>query len=255
MKTALSVLRRMWRVVRLLPETTSNSIRFRVFFILPRWFRMPKRVRVGSQAIALDFPNEDGMEAAFIECFLRNAYGLGRKLGQVRTIVDVGANAGFFSLAARGIYPGARIHAYEPNPRMLPFLRANTAEMDVQAYAEAVGGSDGFVRVIDVGPSDRARTCASEGGDGAVRQVSLATVVERMGGEVDLLKLDCEGAEWEILTPNGCWKAVRNVRMEYHLFDGQTVEEARKALAENRFKIVYLREHSAESGVIWAARE
>ena len=255
METALSFLRRIWKVLMLLPQTAANSARFGVFFILPRWFRMPKRVRVAKRSIDLVFPDEDGVEAAFIECFLRNAYGLGRRAGAVLTIVDVGANVGFFSLAARDFYPGATIHAYEPNPRILPFLRANVAELDVHVHFEAVGGRDGFVTMIDVGPSDQARTRASEGGVGAVRQAGIATVVDRVGGAVDLLKLDCEGAEWEILTPNDCWKAVRNIRLEYHLSDGQTVEQARKALAGIGFKVIRLREHSAEAGVIWAVRE
>jgi hypothetical protein len=41
--------------------------------------------------------------------------------------------------------------------------------------------------------------------------------VERLGGSVDLLKLDCEGAEWEIFDDLEPFKAVGMVRMEYHL--------------------------------------
>ena len=246
---------RLARAVLALPETTANSVRFGVIFILPRWFRMPARVNVAGRSIPLRFLDEEGVDADFIACFLRNTHGLGRRLGQVRTIVDVGANAGFFSLAARDFYSRATIHAYEPNPRILPLLCANVADLDVHVHPEAVGGADGLVTLVDVGPSDQARTRVSDRGDGAVPQAGIATVVERMGGAVDLLKLDCEGAEWEILTPNDCWKAVRDIRLEYHLFDGQTVEQARKALAGIGFKIIHLREHSAMAGVIWAARE
>ena len=52
---------------------------------------------------------------------------------------------------------------------------------------------------------------------GDISLVSLRTAVERLGGAVDLLKLDCEGAEWEMFDDLEPFKAVRMVRMEYHL--------------------------------------
>jgi hypothetical protein len=52
---------------------------------------------------------------------------------------------------------------------------------------------------------------------GDINLVSLRTAVERLGGSVDLLKLDCEGAEWEIFDDLEPFKAVGMVRMEYHL--------------------------------------
>ena len=100
-----SILRRLYWFILQLPEILANGIRFRVFFILPRWFKMPGSVRVAGRQVRLRYPREEGVEADFISCFLRNAYGLGHKMGEVRTIVDVGANLGFFALAARDYYP------------------------------------------------------------------------------------------------------------------------------------------------------
>jgi hypothetical protein len=57
----------------------------------------------------------------------------------------------------------------------------------------------------------------SDSGD--IPVVSLRTAIERMGGSVDLLKLDCEGAEWSILEHPEAFSAVRCVRMEYHLIE------------------------------------
>jgi FkbM family methyltransferase len=254
MRKILPVLSRLFWFFLLLPETCSNCIRFRVLFVLPRWFKMPAKVHVEKRSIILQFLNEEGVAADFITCFLRNAYGLGRKLEEVRTIIDVGANVGFFSLAARARYPGARIHAYEPNPRIQQALRANVSGLDIHIYQEAVSNSDGYVTMIDVGPSDQARTRISEDSGGGIPQVSLGHAIERIGGSVDLLKLDCEGAEWEILTPSDHWKSVRNIRMEYHLFDRETVEQATAALTGFGFEIIHLRRQSEHGGVIWAQR-
>lgn len=249
--------RRLARFFRLLPETCINCLRFRVAFLLPRWFRMPARVRVAHRSVALQIPEDDGVAADFISCILRNDYGLGRGLSRISTIVDVGANLGFFSLAARARYPTAAIHAYEPNPRIQPLLRSNTSGMGILIHPEAVGRSDGVGRLIDDGPSNQARIAAGEDGpfNCEVPQVSLAEVLRRAGARIDLLKLDCEGAEWQILQPDPCWEFIRNIRIEYHLFHGETAEQAERAVLELGFRILQSRRFNPQSGMVWAARD
>jgi FkbM family methyltransferase len=254
MTPSASIWRRLYLFVLSLPEILANGIRFRVFFILPRWFRMPSSVRVAGRQIRLRNPHEEGVEADFISCFLRNTYGLGHRLGEVRTIVDVGANLGFFALAARDYYPDAAIHAYEPNPRIQPELRENTDGLNIQIFPEAIGSKDGYVSLIDTGPSDQARTRESQGPDGAIPRAGLQTAIDRIGGTVDLLKLDCEGAEWNILELSGCWNSVRNIRLEYHLVDGNTQSDAINALARAGYTIVYAPQPGEHNGMIWAAR-
>ena len=252
MKTIASIFRRLYWFGRSLPEIFANGVRFRVFFILPRWFKTPASVRVTGRQIGLRYPHEEGVDADFISCFLRNAYGLGHKLGEVRTIVDVGANLGFFALAARDFYPNAVIHAYEPNPRIQPELRENTAGSNIRIFSEAVGGKDGFVLLIDIGPSDQART--RESPDGGIPQAGLQTVIDRIGGTVDLLKLDCEGAEWEILESSGCWSSVHNIRLEYHIIDGETQSDAIDALSKAGYKIICAPLPGEHGGTIWAQK-
>jgi FkbM family methyltransferase len=245
---------RLARFLSLLPEAVSNNLRFRTRYVLARTFRMPDRVRVAGRSVALRFPDEEGVDADFLECFVHNAYGLRRGLGEVRTILDVGANVGFFSLAARGHYPRAAIHAYEPNPRVVPFLRDNTAGFGVTIHPEAVGRDDAMVAMIDAGPSNEARTRPSDDPGRGIRQVSLRTAIERIGGAVDLLKLDCEGAEWEILSPDACWRSVRAVRVEYHLLDGHTARDAAGALRACGFDVVRRRYSHECGGVMWGRR-
>ena len=176
MTTGPSIARRLVRLVQRLPESTANSFRFRVPFFLPRWFSVPPEVRVSGKAVKLHFPAGEYAESDFIECFLLNAYGLGHKLGNVRSILDVGANVGFFALAAREYYPDTTIHAYEPNPRVVPLLRANTEGFNVSIYPEAIGSEECFVTVLDEGPSDEARTRRSAESNGAVRQISASSL-------------------------------------------------------------------------------
>jgi FkbM family methyltransferase len=252
MKGVASITRRMFRRALLLPETLASCARFRVFFILPRWFRMPTQVYVADRVVNLRFTHEEGVDANFITCFLDNDYGLGQKLPEVRTILDIGANLGFFSLAARGHYPNAVIHAYEPNPRIQANLCANTSGLNISVFPEAVGNKDCFVAMIDAGPSNQARTQIIAGSERGIPQISLRTALERIGGSVDLLKLDCEGAEWEILALEDCWKSVRNIRMECHLQNGKTVESATRTLMGYGLRILRSKEQGEEQGMIWA---
>lgn len=102
----------------------ANAVRFGFVFTRARWFKMPRTIRAAGRRVPLHYPTDHGAESDFFACFIRNDYGLGQQLPEVRTILDIGANVGFFSMAARGHYPHAVIHAYEPNPRVLSFLTA-----------------------------------------------------------------------------------------------------------------------------------
>lgn len=203
----------------------------------------------------LRFPENENAESDFIECFLLNAYGLGHKLGEVHSILDVGANVGFFALAARHFYPEATIHAYEPNPRVLSHLRFNTEGFNVAVFPEAIGNEECFVTILDEGPSDEARTRRAPSGDSGIRQVTLATAIERINGTVDLLKLDCEGAEWEILKTAGCWHKVRHLRMEIHFFGKETLEQAKAAVRRLQFAILRVHVKNDDMAIIWARRD
>jgi FkbM family methyltransferase len=46
---------------------------------------------------------------------------------------------------------------------------------------------------------------------------SLASAVEALGG-ADLLKLDCEGAEWDLFETVDVWRRIAAITMEYHLW-------------------------------------
>ena len=204
---------------------------------------------MAGRRVTLRYPLERGVETDFVACFIRNDYGLRQRLGEIRTIIDVGANVGFFSIAARGYYPHAAIHAYEPNTRVLPFLASNTSGLDIRVHPEAIGSCDGFVNIIDTGPSNLARTQA--GNQSGIAMIGLDRAIQRIGGKVDLLKLDCEGAEWDLFHLTECWRHVRNLRMEYHLFHRQVFSQVEESLHKNGFAVIHT-EHDVGFGIVWA---
>ncbi|NBW66256.1 FkbM family methyltransferase, partial [bacterium] len=50
-------------------------------------------------------------------------------------------------------------------------------------------------------------------------------------------KLDCEGAEWELLRDVAPWQRVQQLTMEYHLADGQTLAQMRALVERAGFTV------------------
>ena len=205
-------------------EHLSDALRYRLFwwkhsqFFLRRGKFRVRQVKLGGRTVQLSVPagEEQVMDYEFQSIFYGDCYGLGKIEGTVETILDVGSNLGFFSLTARSRFPSARIHSYEPNPKVQNHLQHNTRDLNIEVRAEAVGGADGWIDMQMNETSLLATAVNSEAGK--IKKTAFATIVERIGGTVDLLKLDCEGAEWEIFECKDVWEKVRRITMEYHLW-------------------------------------
>jgi len=213
-----------------------------VYFTGTTRFRLPTSAILNGARRTLNFPADDALAFDVIEVWLDDDYGLGTMTGSIRTVLDVGANVGLFSLWAWRHFPQARIHCYEPNPDIQTYLAANLRCLpDVTIWAEGVSERPGRARLDPVGSSRIVQTTADEAGE--VVMVDLSTAVERLGGHVDLLKLDCEGAEWAIFQDAEAFMTVREIRMEYHLTEGRGIGDLRATAHRLGFEITHLREH------------
>ena len=218
-------------------------MKFGVAFLRTSRFQI-KRVKVGRKVIKLSFPpgEEKVMDYEFKNIFYDDCYGLNKIDGTVESILDIGSNLGFFSLAARSRFPGARIHSYEPNPQIQRHLLNNTRGLSIEVHPEAVGASEGFINLKVDGGSLFARAEASENGN--IKMTAIAHAIDKIGGTVDLLKLDCEGAEWELFEQQEMWKHVNRLTMEYHLWAKPEldVSEMLKIIRNFGFRITHLSE-------------
>jgi FkbM family methyltransferase len=224
-------------------------------FTRARDLRVPASVRVGGCVVPIEAPDEPGIRVAVVDVLLDDCYGL-RPLAAsgVRSVLDVGANVGFFALAAREAFPQAAIHCYEPNPRLVPVLRRHVEAIGGVCHAEAVGLEEGRVELVDHADSVQVQTRSSDAG--SVRQAPFREALARLGGSCDLVKLDCEGAEWGILRDAESWRRVRHLAMEYHLWAGDyRHEDAARAVRELGFKVVTHAPVHAEYGLLLARRE
>jgi len=156
-----------------------------------------------------------------------------------------------FTIAARQFFPEAKIDCYEPNPHLAETLSFNAKQLNAVPYMEAVMKEDCHVN-LNFTESDLATT-ANENQDGNVTGSSLATVIKRIG-EIDILKLDCEGAEWGILKDIESWKHVKSLTMEYHLWGkpGSRVQDIFQLLNEVNFKLIHHTIYNDQQGLIVA---
>lgn len=142
-------------------------------------------------------------------------------------VVDIGANIGVAALML-SIVPGAKVACYEPLPANCEALKANVKINDfhnITIHEEAVSVKDGTLtfaphpdisvagRLIDGPVGDRKNTIT-------VRTVSLASVMN-VYPEIFLMKVDCEGGEYDLIrqiTPDIAPR-IRNLTFEVHDVD------------------------------------
>ncbi len=198
-------------------------------------FQLPDNLLVQGKRHQVNVPSEKGMDGEFIEVLLDDCYGVEQLSKSLKTIIDIGANVGLFPIAARNRFPQAVIHAYEANPNLENYLKHQSQIANFTYFMEAVGAEDGRV-VLDIREvSGKTRSTVSESGD--VPMVSFRRAIERIGGSVDLAKVDCEGAEWLLFEDQDTWQFVQNLSLEYHLWSGHTHAETRQVIENLGFRI------------------
>lgn len=120
------------------------------------------------------------------------------------TVMDIGANVGYFSLIASSVVgPSGKIFAFEPQPRMFRLLKANlriNGCMNVEPIKCAITAAPGSVRLFVDGSNQGAHSLAS--GNLIKRGMTLDVAADSVDHflasrnvSVDLFKIDTQGAE------------------------------------------------------------
>ncbi len=220
-------------------------------------FRIPGQLKVNGRKreILFNEPDSGAFRYEFTEICLNDCYQLEKLKGRlpyVRTIVDVGANQGLFLIAARKKFPAASINAYEPNPRIKDLLSKNAKALEVTAHFEAVTLNDCQVD-LKFAESDL-HTIAEPFPGGQISGIAFKKVIKGAGGEIDILKIDCEGGEWDLFEDKESWSQIKGLTMEYHLWarKGSTEKDVRDILHGLGFQILSQDQLSDKFGLITA---
>ena len=224
-----------------------------------------KRLKL-KNGISISAPNTDPLLYLFQEIWVEGFYSKKFSIPPGATVVDIGANAGVFTLwALQG--GAARVIAVEPSPRMAEYLSHNVSASgfsNVTVVQAACGGRAGETVLYSRGDEGlNSLYCRDVLGSTfqpmcRTPVLTLEDLFSRYGVETcHLLKLDCEGAEYEILlnTPGDMLKRIERITLEYHVgLNDHDPEELVSFLNAHGFQAEKTPLLDPEGGYLYATR-
>jgi FkbM family methyltransferase len=160
-------------------------------------------------------------------------------------VIDCGANIGLSVLYMKTKYPSARIIAFEPDPVNFRFLKKNVSAYhlsDIDLRNEAVWKENTTLEFVSDGTLG-SKLDASSDHKNTVR-VKASRLKDLLSQKIDFLKIDIEGAEYEVLKDcNDSLKNVEYLFIEYHGFFDRMSEltETLRLIQDNGFSY-YIKE-------------
>jgi FkbM family methyltransferase len=131
---------------------------------------------------------------------IADVYGI--RVCEPDLIVDVGANIGAFACLAGHTHPRAQVHAFEPSATHADLLEANVALnclTNVTLHRAPVTKNGREVIFSELGAGGASGIILHENGRAVPMQSVSLDCLDFSGRQSAFLKLDCEGAEGEII--------------------------------------------------------
>jgi FkbM family methyltransferase len=156
-------------------------------------------------------------------------------------IIDGGANIGMASLYFKTKYPKSKIMAFEPDKQIFDTLSKNIASFGFTNVALINKGlwSEDTVLSFHSDGADGGKI-TSDKSDSAASKIEVTNINNFLSQPIDFLKLDIEGAEFEVL--NACKNNLHQVNrmfIEYHSFynEPQKLDELLHIIRESGFRV------------------
>ena len=204
------------------------------------------------------------MIGPFRECFFDNQYLANLNLNSFSTrpiIIDIGANVGYAALSFFRKFPHAIVHSFEP----MPFMHNQILEKiknyknykwhlhpygiwkmngDLELFTTSTEGFTAVSGIIKLTDSDKKFTVPVKRLDDFINEEGIS--------RIDLLKLDCEGAEYEILysLPEDYYTRIHKIALETHILEDQKTEDLVIFLEKKGYEVRYVSRKL--TGHIWA---
>lgn len=186
--------------------------------------------------------------AAMLGEFSRDLYQLrSRTFHAADVVVDVGAHIGAVAIILARLHPAIRVIAYEPSTHNFAMLQENlrlNQVGNVVAVREAIAGEAGSLELLwnplqtanassMLSSTTRDARAAAGWEREQVRAITLDQAFDQH--RIDrcaFLKLDCEGAEWEIVRHAAALERVVAAAIELHLPSSRQAEGAERLQQE-----------------------
>lgn len=140
-------------------------------------------------------------------------------------VIDIGANFGAFSVYATHFNKNIKVLSYEPSKttfkQLQENIKLNQLENRIIPFRLAVGGKKRSVRLYKTKMSGLSSIYCTRGETEyeIVKATTLSEIIKKNKiGKCDFLKIDCEGAEYEILAgcPKNIYEKINCISLEFH---------------------------------------
>ena len=138
-------------------------------------------------------------------------------------VVDIGGHIGIFSIFMSKKVPLGKIYVYEPFPENFSLLEENVKLnncSNIVLSNKAVCGEKGKRIIFKSAKNSGGHSLyTQEGRRDEIDCTTLEDILKSNGlSFVDFLKMDCEGAEYEIIreTPKEIMRSIKFIALEYH---------------------------------------
>ncbi|GAB3640658.1 hypothetical protein GCM10027423_12940 [Spirosoma arcticum] len=169
-----------------------------------------------TRPLPIHFRVSAALYLVFKEIFMNDVYEIDtlvEKLPAEPVVIDIGANVGFFGIQLLSKLDRATIYAYEPLPVNVDTLRTTLEQNprlqpSIRLFQMAVTGQPFDQLDLFAEAEDNAQVVASSFAGFnenntkkiTVPCITLADIIQKNGLQaIDLLKLDCEGGEYDII--------------------------------------------------------
>jgi FkbM family methyltransferase len=245
-----------------------------IFFFLTRGRLSgcnPRAVLRNGIAVFLEPRSVDSGRAIVQEVWRSEIYELPPAHQKFKTVVDVGANIGAFSLFAASRMPDATVYSFEPGDTAYQLLTKNIEHNQfsgrILAFNEAVAGIGGERTFMNSGTaSSRSSLFEDEFLNTSptdavkVNARGFCELFDSLGiSFCDYLKVDCEGAEFEMfdaVTPE-LLSRIGHIGMEYHeKLSGRNIQDIFSKLEAAGFSVKTAVLNAEQGlGILTASRE
>lgn len=203
-----------------------------------------------------------GVDAATLTVvWIKEEYG---NVENLKTVIDIGANIGAFALLVAKESPKCRVYAYEPEPNNFKLLKKNVKEnkfeKKVKIFQQAVSAKSQREKLY-ISEYSPYHSILSKNYKKFIHinSVSLNDVfIKNKINSCDLLKIDCEGSEFNILynANKATLKKINNIRLEYHNRRDKkaNIKDLKNFLIKFGFKLVMFHPNSESVGGAWFQR-
>jgi FkbM family methyltransferase len=208
-------------------------------YIFHKGERKKRPLKFTTRPHPIHFEVPESIYPIFKEIFMEDVYNIDTlisKLPVTPVIIDIGANAGFFNVLLFSKLKNARVLAYEPLPsnisRFRKTIEENKLSEKIQLEQIAVTGTPIAILELFTEKTTDNSVIASVFSDFDERNTqklevpakSLTAIInENRLDHVDLIKLDCEGSEYDIIynTPVDVLNKIKTLVIETHEIDNQ----------------------------------